>query len=556
MPEPTDCLVVVQARLASTRLPAKALLPVGGMASFVLCAQRAANTGLRVIVATSVEASDDSLVAVAREAGIDIVRGPHDDVLGRFVLACAALPADAAVVRLTADNVLPDGRFVDTLVGEFRRRDLDYLGTSSPVDGLPYGLSAEVFSAAILRRAQSGARTAFDREHVTPWIRREGRNATHLHQGAEAHWSRLRCTLDTFDDYLRLRRVFDGEADPVGVPWQALVERLAAVGGNGPEPRCPFRTGPDGRVHSVLALGTAQIGLRYGIANNAGLPDDAQAAALLDAAVEAGITTLDTARAYGRSEQRIGTLLSPGQRTRVGIVTKLDPLAQVEPDAASQRVRDAVDASVFHSAHALRERRLDTLLLHRWAHRAAWDGAAWDRLLELQSDGLIHRLGASVSSVDEAIAALAEPRVEHLQCPVNLVDARWRAPRFLAAVAARPDVVVHARSTLLQGLLTLPASRWPEVAGYDRKALGTLLDDSVAAFGRLDRVDLCMAYVRGLPWVHSLVVGMETLDQLRLNLALARRPALAPGERTKLEQRLPLLPEAVVDPARWSASHG
>ena len=552
MPAPADCLVVVQARLASTRLPAKALLPIAGLPSFVLCARRAANTGLRVVVATSVERADDELAAAAQQVGIALMRGPHDDVLERFVQACAGLPGDAAVVRLTADNMLPDGTFVADLVGEFRRRGVDYLGSTSPADGRPYGLSAEVFSVAMLRRAGAAATSAFDREHVTPWIRREGRAATSVHEGAPAHWSRLRCTLDTFEDYTRLLQVFDGEADPIGVPWPRLVERLVAVTPNGREPRCPFRIGNDGRLHSVLTLGTVQLGLRYGIANQNGLPDDAQAAALLAEAADAGITALDTARAYGRSEERIGALLSAGQRGRVAIVTKLDPLAGVPDDAAPQAVRDAVDASVFRSAHALCERTLDTLLLHRWAHHEAWGGAVWARLLELRDEGVIRCLGASVATPTEAIAALADPRIDHLQCPVNLVDARWREPGFLAALARRPDVVVHARSTLLQGLLTLPPARWPAVPGYDRDALGRLLDDSVAAFGRADRSDLCLAYVRGLPWLHSLVVGMETVGQLRTNLALAQRPALTADERAHLEQRLPVLPMAVTDPSRWS----
>jgi len=547
-----DCLVVVQARLASTRLPAKALLPVAGLPSFVLCARRAANSGLRVVLATSTEPTDDALATAAQQAGIALVRGPLDDVLGRFVRACAGLSDEAVVVRLTADNMFPDGPFVAAMVDEFHRLGVDYLGSSAPVDGRPYGLSAEVFSASLLRRADAAATSAFDREHVTPWIRRQGRAAISMQEHAPANWSRLRCTLDSFDDYARLLRVFDGESDPIGVPWERLVERLAAVTPHGHEPRCPFRAGRDGRVHSVLSLGTVQLGLSYGIANQGGLPDDAQAAALLHEAVEAGITALDTARAYGRSEQRIGALLSTGQRSRVGIVTKLDPLAGLPDDAAPQAVRDAVDASVFRSLHALRERTLDTLLLHRWGHHGAWGGAAWTRLLELRDEGAIQRLGASVATPAQAIAALADPHVQHLQCPVNVVDARWREPAFLAAIDKRPDVVVHARSTLLQGLLTLAPVHWPELPGYDREALGRLLDESVTALGRLDRSDLCLAYVRGLPWVDSLVVGMETIDQLHTNLSLAGRPPLSADERAWLEQRLPALPLELVDPSRWN----
>jgi spore coat polysaccharide biosynthesis protein SpsF len=551
MPEAPRCLVVVQARLASARLPAKALLPLGGMPSFVLCARRAANAGLSVVVATSDEVTDHSLVDVARAAGLQVARGAHDDVLARFAAVCADLPDDALVVRLTADNPLPDGAFISMLVSRFRRLEVDYLGTSSPVDGLPYGLSAEVFTASVLRRAQAHAVSASDREHVTPWIRREARSAIYHHDGAAPGWSRLRCTLDTFEDYLHLQRLFATEPDPTGVAWTVLVERVERLSG-ATEALCPFRIGADGAVQSTLALGTAQLGLPdYGVANRAGLPADDAAAALLVAAVEAGITWIDTARAYGLAEDRIGRLLSAGQRARVRIVTKLDPMSHVELKASARRVCDAVDASVFRSLHALRARSLDTLLLHRWAHRNAWAGAAWERLLELQSGGLIGRLGASVSSVDEAMAALSDPAISHLQCPVNLIDARWRDPGLLAAATKRSDVTVHARSALLQGLLTLPAERWPDVSGYDRAGLAGVLDDAVVRYRRQDRIDLCLAYVRSLPWVHSIVVGMETLEQLRSNLSSFRQPVLFADELADIERRLPMLPETVVDPSRW-----
>jgi spore coat polysaccharide biosynthesis protein SpsF len=552
MARPLEFLVVVQARLASTRLPAKALLPIAGMPSFLLCARRAANMGHRVVLATSTQASDNPLTAIAAAAGIAVVRGPHDDVLARFTEATADLANDGVVVRLTADNILPDGRFVERMVQEFAGQGLDYLATSSPQDGLPFGLSAEVFTVASLRRAQAAANTPFDREHVTPWLRRQGRSAWHRCEGAPAHWSRLRCTLDTFEDYARLLEVFEGESDPVGAPWERLVARIAAFSRRGTEPRCPFQVGVEGRIHSSLTLGTVQLGLRYGVANRSGLPDDEEAAALLDEAVESGITALDTARAYGDSEARIGSLLPTGQRSRIAVVTKLDPLAALPRDASVSQVRDAVDASVFKSAYALRERTIDTLLLHRWSHRSDWGSSAWGRLLELRAEGVIRRLGASVSTPAEAIEALADGDVRHLQCPVNVVDTRWREPAFLAAAGQRSDVVVHARSTFLQGLLLLPAPNWPVMPGYDRDELERLLDEQVARLGRISRADLCLAYVRGLPWVHSLVVGMETVAQLRANLHLARQPAMTAPQREALERALPPLPEAVVNPARWS----
>jgi len=556
MPDARPVAVVIQSRLASTRLPAKALLPVGGMAALLLCARRCANTGLDVVVATSVEVSDHPIAELMAAAGVRCIRGPHVDVLGRFVLATDGLPQDGVVVRLTADNVLPDGQFVEALLREHSQGAVDYLGTRSPQDGLPYGMSAEVFTVRVLRHAHAQATAPWDREHVTPWIIRHGSSRRYRYAAPQPHWAHLRCTLDTLDDYQRLLQVFAGVADPVGVPWTTLVDRVADATPNGHKAGVPTVDRPDGTVCSALTLGTAQFGMSYGVANDTGVPLDAEISELLSHAADCGVLSLDTARAYGESEERIGRCLSSSGRERIRIVTKLDVLQDIPDNADPNWVRSAVDASVFRSCHALRVARLDTLLLHRWAHRHAWGGGVWVRLRELRRMGLVGVVGASVSAPEEAIAALQDPEVGHVQCPVNVLDWRWRHEDFLAAVKARPDVVVHARSVLLQGLLALPAGRWLPIPGVDAARLCHALDGLVVALGRLDRVDLCIAYVRALPWITSIVLGMDNRAQLQRNLALVGAAPLTAEEVRSVDSSLPRVPETLLNPALWRPAHG
>jgi spore coat polysaccharide biosynthesis protein SpsF (cytidylyltransferase family) len=85
-------LVVVQARLGSSRLPGKALLPIGNMPIVVLAAKRAGNTELPVRVATSSDRLDDPLVKALLQHGLEVKRGALDDVLGRFLMATEDLP--------------------------------------------------------------------------------------------------------------------------------------------------------------------------------------------------------------------------------------------------------------------------------------------------------------------------------------------------------------------------------------------------------------------------------------------------------------------------------
>ncbi len=108
------------------------------------------------MVATSEEPSDDALVEILGRHGIRVVRGPLEDVLARYALAAAGLSDEAIVVRLTADNVVPDGVLVEELVAAFAESGAEYLSEASPQSRLPYGLGGEVFSVATLRKAHAG----------------------------------------------------------------------------------------------------------------------------------------------------------------------------------------------------------------------------------------------------------------------------------------------------------------------------------------------------------------------------------------------------------------
>jgi spore coat polysaccharide biosynthesis protein SpsF (cytidylyltransferase family)/aryl-alcohol dehydrogenase-like predicted oxidoreductase len=543
----------MQARTSSSRLPAKALLRVAGYPSAVLAALRAANQQHETIFATSDDPSDDELVRQAGAHGLSVFRGPLNDVLSRYYLASAGYPEDCVVIRLTADNLLPDGRFVDELANAFVSSGAQYISTDSVLSGLPYGLSGEAFSVAALRGAYRQAASASDREHVGPWIKRHRSSAIFRPQSLEnSDFNYLRCTIDDEEDYRRILRVFDGVADPVGVGWQDLVRKLAGLPGE-PTFRVPCRM-IAGRQHSELTLGTAQLGMEYGAVNDHGKPSVEQAVAMVRRAIAHGVTAIDTARAYGTAEEVLGRALSGAWASRVEVITKVD-LTGLPADASAPEVRERVNGSIQRSKRALDGSQLAVVLLHRWQDHDSWQGAAWQRLLELREAGSIAVLGASVYDTKEALEALQDPAIEHLQIPMNVLDWRWEADGFDRAVASRPEVVVHARSALLQGVLAHPAGRWPVVEGFQSQEYFRMLGRLAEEFGREGVVDLCLAYVRSLAWVTSVVVGCETMDQLEENLRLCRTPKLSREQCEHLRQALPQAPEEFLNPAKWKTTH-
>lgn len=295
-----------------------------------------------------------------------------------------------------------------------------------------------------------------------------------------------------------------------------------------------------GYRQSALVLGAAQLGGAYGIANTTGMPDDDATARLLRTAASLGVTHVDTARAYGESEQRIGAANVPELR----VITKVAPLG-----AAATRAD--VEASVARSRTALGTDAF-TLLLHRAADAA--HAAVWDTLRAYADRGTADRIGVSVQSPDELRAVLPLPGLGYVQLPCNLLDRRWLAPDLTHALAARPELVVTARSVYLQGLLAAGrAVRWPHLPDDARDALVGTLDGLAADLGRDGRTGLCVSYVLGLPWVTSVVIGAETEEQVRGNAALASRPPLTDGERAAVLAALPEVPAGLLDPSRWSS---
>lgn len=216
--------VVIQSRLSSSRLPGKALMTVGGMPLIELVARRASRTGFGVVVATSVESYDNRIAAQLEPTGIRVIRGSLDDVLSRFLTATSDMDEHDRVVRLTGDNPVTDAALVQELMDAMDESGREYGRVD--IDVVPEGLGVEVFSVGMLRRAGREATDPYDREHVTPWIRRHTDELLFAPRRNPGHPAVYRATVDCLHDFTRVARLFDGFADPVAVHWADLMDSL------------------------------------------------------------------------------------------------------------------------------------------------------------------------------------------------------------------------------------------------------------------------------------------------------------------------------------------
>ncbi len=160
-------VVVVQARFGSTRLPGKALLPVGDLPllGHVLRQCLAARRVDRVVLATTELAEDDALAALAEHMHVSVFRGSRDDVLGRFLGAAQMAGADL-VVRVTGDCPFVCSDLIDEAVEVAVREQAEAVGSA----GYPEGVTAEVVTREALERIAGLVRASEDREHVTSYL--------------------------------------------------------------------------------------------------------------------------------------------------------------------------------------------------------------------------------------------------------------------------------------------------------------------------------------------------------------------------------------------------
>ena len=191
--------------MSSTRLPGKVLADLGGrpVLEWVVSRLRDSRELAGVVVATSDDPSDDP---VAEAAPARVVRGPLDDVLGRYAIAARELGFEG-LVRITADCPLIDPAVVNEVVAEWRASEADYVANVIEPRSFPVGMDTEVVSARALLAADAEATDPYDREHVTPFVRSRPERFTQTAVRLDPPRADVRLTLDTPEDLEHLRAV-------------------------------------------------------------------------------------------------------------------------------------------------------------------------------------------------------------------------------------------------------------------------------------------------------------------------------------------------------------
>ncbi|MBN1280620.1 MAG: glycosyltransferase family protein [Candidatus Thermoplasmatota archaeon] len=204
----TRIVAIIQARVDSTRLPNKALIPLEGQPLLLHVLQRVQHAKLLngVVLATTTRPVDTPLVHLANDHHIPVFRGDCNDVLDRYYRAATEHHADV-IVRITGDCPLIDPQIIDTVIRVFLQKSIDYV-TNTLEPTYPDGLDVEVFSYTALTKAWKEARRTSEREHVTAYIRNHPEEFTLHDVKHTVDLSHLRWTVDQHEDLMFIKEIY------------------------------------------------------------------------------------------------------------------------------------------------------------------------------------------------------------------------------------------------------------------------------------------------------------------------------------------------------------
>jgi len=207
-----NVVAIVQARMSSSRLPGKMTMDVGGQPLIVRTLERAmAIPGVEtVMLATTIDEADRTLLQIAEGQGVVPFAGSEDDVLDRYYQAAFRVGADA-VMRLTGDCPLIDPAVCQEVLSRYLEGGEAYVSNIRPPT-YPDGLDTEVFSFEALECAWKAATLPSDREHVSQYIWRHPESFSNANVNNSDDLSNMRWTVDETQDLEFVCKVYEGLA--------------------------------------------------------------------------------------------------------------------------------------------------------------------------------------------------------------------------------------------------------------------------------------------------------------------------------------------------------
>lgn len=280
---------------------------------------------------------------------------------------------------------------------------------------------------------------------------------------------------------------------------------------------------------SKFTLGTVQLGMPYGVNNKTGQPSQEAANEILSTALSRGVDMLDTAAAYGTSEQVIGNYL-------LKYTDMVRPMITTKYKLTSDNPGDELDKSLVTSLSRLGVDSIDVYMMHAAEQMTCFGSLISDRMAGYVADGRIGMAGVSVYTAGEIETFLRLGCYGAIQLPMGIMDVRLIKLGLIEELNLR-GVAVFVRSVFTQGLIYM--SDPPE--GYKLAKRAILELNEIAEAEGMSLAQMAVSFIRDLPGVSSLVLGCETVEQVSENADLMDGPAVSEsGRRAIMSLEVPI----------------
>jgi len=220
----SDVIAIVQARVNSTRLPSKILLPINGIPLIELLLNRVGKSKLinKVILATSKNSINDPLIKISQKLGYNFFKGDEKDVLSRY-LSISKKYGAKIIVRITGDCPLVDPAIIDKMIEIYKKNNYDYISNTLP-PSFPDGLDVEVFSRTSLIKVSKISKSVFQREHVTPAY--QNNNFRTFNYSSNKNLSHIRLTVDEKEDLEVVSKIFKLNKPNIYFDYNTIIKTL------------------------------------------------------------------------------------------------------------------------------------------------------------------------------------------------------------------------------------------------------------------------------------------------------------------------------------------
>jgi aryl-alcohol dehydrogenase-like predicted oxidoreductase len=292
---------------------------------------------------------------------------------------------------------------------------------------------------------------------------------------------------------------------------------------------------------SRLVLGTAQLGMNYGISNRTGQPDLKTAEMMVKTAWEHDICEFDTAQAYGQSEKILGLVFK-----ELDIASEAKVITKLAPDV-NHLDRIALNNALEISLNNLGVESLYGLMLHREDMLDLWDKGLKKNLMAIVDSGRVKHIGISVYSPGKAVRALNTDGISMVQLPTNIFDRRFeKTGVFDLADDLRKTIYI--RSIFLQGLLLMSVDSLPEHMQFADVVLKRL--NLLARDVGLNIKELCVGYIKNSFPRARLIFGTETPAQVKENLK-CWNVVWPDGLTQRIQTEFEDIDEIILNPSLW-----